>query len=87
MVLGNDISNAISKTLTINTELGRINSQLTRLESATDRVEQRLNAHESRLVRLETLRDADKAEMRAEVAQFKADVDRAAQRLLPPSSL
>ncbi len=86
LAIGNDISNAISKMLTINTDLNGINSQLARLENTIERVEQRVNAHESRLVWLETLRDADKAEIRAEVAQFKADIDRAAQRLLPPSS-
>ena len=51
-----------------------------------------LQAVSERVSRLEVMREADRAELRAEAARFKAEVERAAlqmerqRRLMPPSS-
>jgi hypothetical protein len=54
-----------------------------------DKVEDQSSALRERVTRLEALRDADRAEMRADLATFKIEVERAELRLrrtLPPSS-
>ncbi len=76
----------LKSNITIDVQLEHLRERASKIETRMDSLESGLNDVLQRLVRLETQRDADKAEMRAEVAQFKADVERAAQRLLPPSS-
>ncbi len=54
-----------------------------------DRVEGQLADIRERLARLETSRNADRAEIQAEIARFKVEVERAElqlTRVLPPSA-
>lgn len=75
----------VAKTnFTIDVQLEHIRSNIGKLETRAEKIESKLDDIVARLIRLEALREADIAQLRAEVSAFKSDVDRAAQRLLPP---
>lgn len=96
MGAGNDLSNAVSKLMTINSEFNHINDAMKRLERGLDEVSAKVSDHESRILKLEAERgadkrerEADKRELQAEIARFKAEAERFEMRLsrqLPPPS-
>lgn len=59
------------------------------LDTSLKQLARDLQSVSERLTRLETIREADRAELRAEIARFNAEVERAALRMerrqLPPA--
>jgi septal ring factor EnvC (AmiA/AmiB activator) len=64
------------------------NKQMDALADDVKQVSRELRMVGERLVRLEAMRDADRAQLMAEIAQFKTEVERAQMRFarqLPPA--
>lgn len=85
-----NILQTLQKYATIAHRLDEINEKLSDVRTTlTGRVDilndQMANVRE-RLAHLEASRDADQAQIQAEVARFKVEVERAALRLSPPPS-
>lgn len=82
-----DLARAV---FTIESEFRHLSQSQDDLEEQVRDLSRELGDLRERLVRLETARDADRAQMAAEVARFRAEVERAEIRLAraaPPASL
>ncbi len=80
----------LQKLATVSYRLDELNAEFEKLSATTsvrlDRLEDQMANVRERLARLETARDADRAQLQAEVARFKAEVERTELRWrqLPP---
>jgi uncharacterized protein involved in exopolysaccharide biosynthesis len=75
--------------LTSDVEFRQIRTTLAEVNQELKKVIERVNNLSERVVKLEVSREADRAEMAAELARFKIEVERAEMKLtklLPPSS-
>jgi len=75
--------------LTTDTELKNQREMMGDIRISVQRLEGDVGDLRARVARLETLREADRAQMSAELARFKAEVERAELRLarrLPPNT-
>lgn len=73
---------------TTDLQLEQLRRDLDKVGESVDDLVKTVQEHESRLVRLEAQRDADRAQLEAMLAQFRAEVERAELRLnrqLPPA--
>ena len=78
---------AAFSSFTLKQQVEHLRENLQKLEERLLRLEGRFDTLVERVGKVETFRDADRAQIKAEIAEFKFEVDRAVQRLnqFPPS--
>ena len=67
--------------LTTETEMKHLNAMITEMRRQDQDMSNEIQDMRERLVRLEAGREADRAQAQAEIARFKAEVERAEMRL------
>ena len=89
---GENILETLQKVVTVSQRVDALTVEVRDLRAVTtarlDKAEAIINDLRERLARLEASRDADKAQAQADLARFKAEVERAEMRLtrtLPPA--
>ncbi len=82
---GENILQTLQRVATVLHQLDAVTTNVDRLTASTtarlDRLEGQMADVRERLARLEAAREADRAQMQAELARFKAEVERAELRL------
>jgi len=70
-------------------QVAEVRQEFRKLESTVERLNQEVQTMRERVARLEEARGADRAQLMGEIAQFKAEVERAQMRFvrqLPPAA-
>ena len=76
-----DVAKVTRAVLTLDVEVARLREMLRETREATRSQTAEVRNVRERLARLEAARDADRAEMAAELSRFKNEVERAERRL------
>ena len=79
---------AAFSSFTLKQQVEHLGENLQKLEERVARLEGKFEVLAERMARIDNFREADRAQLRAEIAGFKLEVERAALRLnqLPPAN-
>jgi len=76
---------AAFSSFTLKPQIEHLRENVQKLEQRVSQLEVKIESLTDRTGTIENFRDADKAQLKAEIAEFKFEVERIMQRLLPPA--